>query len=126
MSNYHVMQVSDKKDTATVAFHITVPDEDNAVSVNLRTALKQHLDGIDSSERVVSQVPWLETDFAAEFTAIQNGGVYEHLITVEFDANLTIAQKRTVLDSRYTALAGAIPDILRERFKFWGLNRDVT
>ena len=123
MSNYHVLNVSKKKDEAYVAFHITVPDENNAVPINLRVALKQMLDR--DPERVISDVPWLQANFPTEYTAIENCEIYEHFRKIKFDPNLTVVQKRNILDQKYNGFATTIPDELRERLKFWGMNRDV-
>lgn len=122
MSNYHVLESSNKQNYVKAIFHIAVPDEDNSAGVNLQTAIAQW-----KSEQVeVTDVPWLQVDFATEYTAIQNGEIYELSETVEFDANLSVVQKRGEIDDRYTALFTNVPDIIRNRFQFWGLNRDVT
>lgn len=115
MSNYHVMEINDKEDQATVAFHIAVPDEANAVSVNLRTAVLEHLEPD-------SVVPFIGT---SERTQIQAGEIYEHVATVEFNAHLTVAEKRTIIDDRYTALNAAIPDKIRNRYRCFIPNRRV-
>lgn len=116
MSNYHVLEVNDKQDRATVAFHIGVPSEINAVSVNLRTAIVQHL-------APESQVPFVDS---SEQTQIANGEIYEHIEHVEFNAHLTLAEKRTIIDNRYTVLASSILDKIRSRYEFYGLSRDVA
>ena len=116
MSNYHVLEVNDKQDRARVAFHISVPDESNAQSVALKDCIKQHLSP-------VVDIPWL---IDPELTQIQNGEVYEHIETVEFDANLTALQKRGEIDARYTVLNSNIPNIIRNRYEFWGMDRDIA
>jgi hypothetical protein len=118
MSNYHVLDVNDKEDKINVAFHIVVPDELNAVGVNLMECVSQFIDQ-------TTKVPWLEVDFPTEYIQIGNGEVYEYSITVQVDANLSVLDKRTLLDNRFNTLNTAIPEVLRKRFKFWGLNRDV-
>lgn len=125
MSNYHVMEVSADHDTATVAMHFTVPDEANFASVNIRAALVEYLAtrGVDN---VVTAVPWLETDNPTEYAALEAGSVFEKIERVEYDVNVTNAAKAAVIDARWTALNATIPDVLRERLKFWGLDRDVT
>jgi len=119
MANYHVLQCSHKKDSATVVFHISVPDENNSVGVNLRTAVKHHY------PVETSQVPWLEASDPTEFTQIQNGEIYEHSELVEFNATLTVAEKRAICDSRYTSLVSVIQDRIGNILEFWGLDRDV-
>jgi len=116
MSNYHVLELNDKQDRARVAFHITTPTENNSQGVALNFAISQHL----APETVV---PWLVDP---ELTQIQNGEVFEHIETVKFDANLTELQKRSEIDTRFNALNTKIPDIIRTRYRFWGMDRDVS
>lgn len=120
--NYHILEVSDKEDEARVAFHIAVPNENNFAGINLQVALKQHL---DSPERRITGVPWLQVGDPTEYAAVENGAVYEHVETVEFDAHLTNVQKRDLIDARYNFLATLIPDRIRARLRFWGLDRMV-
>ena len=119
--NYHVLQ-SSRGDRVNVVFHISVPDELNAVTVNLRDAVKQYLAG----QGIVSQVPWLEANNPTEYAQIQNGEIYEHSTVVQYNVNFSDADKRTEMDSKYTAMAVLIQDEIRSRFKFWGLDRDVV
>ena len=121
MSNYHVLQTQ-KADRALIAFHISVPDEDNDIGKNLQTIVMQSI----SQEISLTQVPWLETDFASEYTQISNGEIYEHVISVQYDGNLSNAAKLSIMDAKYTSLIPIIQNEIRNRFKFWGLNRNVT
>lgn len=125
MSNYHVLEITADKDTATVAMHFTVPDETNFASVNLRTALVQYLAKINP-DAPITVVPWLETEDPTEYAALAAGSVYEVMQQVEYNVNATNAEKATVIDTRWTALSSTIPDLIRERLKFWGLDRDVS
>jgi len=118
MSNYHVLGVNDKEDKVRVAFHFVVPDELNSASVNLRECVSQFISQI-------TIVPWLEADFPTEYTQIGNGEVYEHSLAVQVNANLSVLEKRTILDNKFNQLNTVIPDLIRGRFRFWGLNRDV-
>lgn len=119
MSNYHVLRMRSKEHEVRVVFHIAVPDETNSASVNLRTALSQYVGGANFE----SVVPWLS---AGDLADIQNGLFYEKTEMVKFNANLTNAEKQTVIDNRYNALAASIPDKIRSQLRFWGMNRDVT
>ena len=121
MSNYHILESSNKQNKVDVIFHIAVPNENNSVSVNLQTAVKQR-QGLNET---VSNVPWLQIENPTEYTAIENGEIYEIRQAVEFNANLTIVQKRNKIDARYTTLANSVPNIIRNKFEFWGLDREV-
>jgi len=123
MSDFHVLHTGNKLDRATVAFHVAIPDENNSASpaVNLRTALSDQVDSL-----VVSQVPWLEADFASEYAQIQNGEVAEHVEVVKFSGNDSDANKVLAMDNRHTALAISVVEEARNKLKFWGHNRDVV
>ncbi|MDY6893884.1 MAG: hypothetical protein SVO01_00475 [Thermotogota bacterium] len=121
MSNYHVLETSEKDHASRVAFHIAVPVENNAVGINLCTAVSQFLAGTETP----TSVPWLEATNPSEYAQLQNGEVYEHSAEVTYNANLTIAGKRDLLDARYSQLATSIPKIIRSKFRFWGLDRNV-
>jgi len=118
MSNWHALKMDKEEDGVRVAFHIPIPDENNSASVNLRIALKQWL---EEDLEIGSQVPWITT----EITDIQSGALYEHVTNIKFDANLTLAQKRTIIDGKYTTYSTSIVDRIRSEFKFWGMDRDV-
>lgn len=123
MANYHVLEVVGRNDRARVAFHISVPDENNFANVNIRTAVKQYLENIPENDGVISSiVPWITT----ELTDLQTGNLYEHVEVVEYNAKATNVQKRIALDNRYISLNTNIPDTLRERLQFWGMDRNVT
>lgn len=117
--NYHVLATSEKDHESVVVFHIAVPNENNAVSVNLRIALTQY------KPFTTSIVPYLSTSNPTEFEALQAGQIYEYQETVSYNANLNILQKRGIIDARYTVLSTSIPNIIRATLRFWGLDRNV-
>lgn len=119
MSNYHITDLSPKEDKVKVIFHIPIPDENNSAGVNLRTALAQY---ISNAGITASAVPW---DVSSEETQILNGMLYEHSETVYVDANLTLVQKRNIIDARYTVLTTQAVSKIQSILKYWGLNRDV-
>ena len=119
MSNYHVLD-SSRRDTVRIAFHIAIPDENNAAGINLQTAASQYL------SETITIIPWLQSAFPTEYTQIQNGEIYEYVENIQYNANGTDIQKRNKIDARYTFMISIIQDRLREKLKFWGLNRDVT
>ena len=119
MSNYHILQVSEKDHEITVAFHVPIPNTDNEIGVNARTALKQYKPVTES------QVPWLADDFASELASIQNGEVYEHVTTIPVTATLSNAQKLAFIDSKYNDIKNAVLANLNIILKYWGYNRDI-
>ena len=119
MANYHVLDVTGR-DRARVVFHIPVPAEQNGAGKEFQAAVRQYLSGN------VTAVPWLQTDDPVEYAQIVNGAVYEHAETVGYDANKTNQAKRDVIDARYTALVAVVQEKIREKFRFWGLDRNVV
>lgn len=125
MSNYHILTMAPKEHEADVVFHIAVPNENNSAiptNVNLQNCVSAYIANNDN----VTAVPWLEADNYTEYQQIINGEIYEKKDTIKFNANITLAQKRDIIDARYTVLSTNLPDQLRSVFKFWGSNRDVT
>ncbi len=125
--NYHVLDSLIKADGANVAFHFVVPDEANFAGKNFRIALKEYLDSIvpQGGIRKVTSVPWLQVAFPTEFTSIENGEIYEHTELVRFDANGTDASKRNMIDAKWNSINVIVINRIREKLKFWGLNRTV-
>lgn len=123
MSNYHILDTNKKQTKARVIFHIEIPDELNNDSTNYRTAVYEWQGG----GTITSAVPNLETEFAAEYAAMQTGEIYEREKTVEFtSADLSNGQKRGEVDAEYTELSNNfVNDVVKKRLKFWGMNRDV-
>ena len=119
MSNYHILNSSEKDHEVNVVFHIPVPNENNAVGVNLRAALTQHKPFTESA------VPWLAATNPDEVTSLTNGEIYEHSQLVEYDAKMTDVQKRSRIDEKYSALGVIVVNRIRSILKYWGLNRDV-
>jgi len=117
--NYHVKRVSNKNNEAQIIFHITVPAENNSQGKSLSACIVEDL------HPSASAVPWLESDFPAEFAQIIAGEIYEYMDKVKFNANATILEKRNMIDARYNNLVTIIQNKIRNIYSFWGLNRDV-
>jgi len=116
MSDYHVLEMSTKQQWVNVVFHIPVTDKNNDAEVNYRAAV--------ANAYTELKVPWI--DGVAEHTQIIGGEIYEHAEKVEFNAGLTLLQKRGNIDAKFTALSVSIQNTINERFRLWGLNRDVV
>jgi len=128
MANYHVLDISNNRDTARVVWHFAVANVNNGAGINYRTALKQYLESQADVAigRVISQVPWLEVGNPSEFAQITNCEVYELVQNVEFNANETNSNKAAMMDAMWTKLNVAIPKRISEMLRFWGLDRNVA
>ena len=111
MSNYHVLNAHETGKNVRVAFHISIPDENNAAGVNKRLALTQ-------------SDPFTESAYAgteqAELDQLTAGELYEYVDEVEFSADASNEQKLEAVAARYTALSTTIPTRLGKVLKFWG------
>lgn len=121
MADFHVMQTSPDKDTATVAIHAAVPGGNNSVGVAWATALLEYLGGSQST-----RVPWLAASNPTEATQITNGEVYESVETTHFDANATNAEKLSAMQSFVSTRQSQITSYLAEVLRFWGYDGSVT
>ena len=116
MAHYHILEVNQDGDGARVAFHIPVPNSDNKVGVNMRTALSQF-------RSTSSRVPFIES---AENSLIVDGSIFEHIETVLFDPEATDAVKQQAIVDRATTLHSTFPDKVRAILDYWGYNGTVV
>lgn len=123
MSNYHLLRQDSKKDEVTVVFHVPISSQNNFAGVSLQTALKEMLESETEAGIIGSQCPFIQ---AAELTQLQNGELYEHVEVVKFDANLSQAEKRNIIDSRFAELTAIVAARVANELDFWGYSRDVT
>jgi hypothetical protein len=126
MANYHVLEQDVKKDRVRVVFHVVVPSEQNAAGEALADCVQQFLEAASDTGSITSLVPWLGTTYPVELTSIEAGQVYEVQRWIEFPATYTNVQKQAEIDNVYNTLAVTIPNRLRDYFRFWGMDRDVT
>ncbi len=117
--NYHILNSKEKDQSVTVAFHIPIPNTNNSVGVNYRTALKQF------RPFTTSQVLWLT---GPEVTQLQDGELYEHLESVVYRVVDTDIVKQGVIDARYNELKNGDKSVLKKlqsQLKYWGKDRNV-
>lgn len=120
-NDYHVMTMVNDASTnqITVIYHIPVIDENNTAGYSLRSAVSEEF-GTQSA----SVIPW---DIGSETASLQVGTLFEHIEIVQVEDSLTLGQKRTILDERFTELnlGGGLNKLYRNRLDFWHLERDV-
>jgi hypothetical protein len=116
MSDYHILQQSQSKDDAIVAFHVAIPDTNNAAGLSYRAVLVEYL-----GTPITSRAPWIDP----AVHGLTDGSVYEHVETVMFSGLLTPAEKSTIIEDRFTTLEAAIIDRVQTVLQFWGWSGDV-
>ena len=120
MADYHIRQADEYGNRFTVVFHIPVPDVNNEVAVNYRTAIVQYQGGAP----IQSILP----DIGTEQTQLDAGELYEKVESFNSNPNETLAQKRARLDARFTELASTSGDFiqgLQHILGYWGYERNV-
>lgn len=111
----------DGKGTWRVVMHFDVPDVNNAVAVNYRTALLNS--GLASTSVLPDGDGTGGSISAAEKTDLANGVKYEHVASLTLDGSGTTTNSRiAVLRSAYARLETEIVAKLKSRLKFFGHN----
>lgn len=123
MADFHVLDITDKKDVARIAFHFAAPVGNNQAGVAYSAAYKEWRE--ENGVTLASRVPDLTNDDPTEAAAIAAGTVLEHMESVQFNANATNNQKLAAIQARWTALNASLPAEVAENLKFWGYDGDV-
>lgn len=113
MSDIHVLQGNVQEDKWACAFHKTVPDITNDASISYRTILMDF-------EDTTSKVPGL---LAAEQTGLNNGALYEEVITVHTSSDH--ADRLQDVQDAYNAWAASVLSQLQSRYLFTGKEINV-
>ncbi len=93
--------------SAQVIFHVDIPNADNAAEKNYRDRVVRMVDPANAG--VVSAIPWLADDYAAQQAKLDSGQVFEKSDTVKFtSAELTSAQRRDEIISRANAIEAEV------------------
>lgn len=121
--NYHILGGSNDGNTYTIAMHIPVPDTENEVGVNYRTALVQMRTNPETSEMPKSIVPFIE---AAEQAQLDSGELVEHTIAFQTHPGETLVQKRDRIDEKYGTLKVSVREQWIHRLRYWGYDRHVS
>ena len=117
MADYHVMTGSQDGNSFTVVAHFAVPNINNEVGVNYRTALIQHLGGEQPSA-----CPFISQ---AEQDAMNAGEVYERTYAFHTHPGETAQQKVARLDSLHGLEKTRILDGLGKQLSYWGYSRNI-
>ena len=115
MADYHILTATDDGRALSVAIHTIVPDENNAVGVNLRQALL----GSGVSTSSVSFIGDVEK------ASLAAGQLYETAITFRTRPTETLEQKRDRLDIEARTEQARVQTMLRQRFWAWGYSRAI-
>lgn len=125
MSDFHILDINDRKDQARVVFHFAIPAGNNNANpaVSFATAYKQWRE-FDGSI-LKSVIPDLATTNPTEDTAIKNGTVIEQVLVVEYAATANNAAKLAVIQAAWTDLNAKAQTRIQDNLKFWGHAAEV-
>jgi len=119
MSDYHILDNRPDGNQLRVVFHLPVPNENNAVGLNKRTALIEYLGGPQVSVLPESRLG------AGEADALAAGELYELVWQYDTNPGETLLNKRDALDAKFTSFSNGVIAQLEVRLDFWGYGRDV-
>ncbi|KKL47843.1 hypothetical protein LCGC14_2331490 [marine sediment metagenome] len=122
MSDIHVI-TGNGLDNWTLLFHYAVPDINNEVSVNYRTALING--GLGGTSTMAEGVGAGEIS-TAELALIATGALYEHSISFLAESGATNnAEIIAEVQALYTASEAQVIDRLKRQLKYYGYTGDV-
>jgi len=111
MSNIHILQKDTKDKIVNCIFHIDVPDTDNAVGTNWRTAVQRYL----------NPEPQMSYNNSTENAKITAGEILEVVETVRFSSiNLTNAQRLAEIEIAYNTRKTELLQELQAKLDFFG------
>ena len=116
MADMHVLDGDGSK--WRVVMHFAVPNVNNAVGVNYRTALVKS--GLGGTTQLADGTGPGQI-MAAEKTLVESGAVLEHAMSVSVDGSgQTTGGRKALLRSLYTSTKNAVMANLQSRLKFYG------
>ena len=118
--DYHILGGDDLGNQYSVAHHVSIPDANNQVSVNYRTALVQYL--TQDGGTITSRVPFIG---GVELAQLQIGELVEWLEGYDTDPTEDLATKRDDLDARFIEVEPMVRGLWQRRLDYWGFERDV-
>ena len=114
--DYHILDKSINNKTINCVFHIAIPDADNSVGTNWRTALVNHF-------FPVPVMPWNDP---TENTAIENGEIWEVRKRVKFSSiSLTAAERVAEIVTVYNAEQSGALTKLSKMLDFYGFGGNI-
>ena len=121
MADMHVID-GDGKGQWRVVMHFDVPDVNNTVGVNYRTAIKRSGLVNDVSPSVLPDGDGNNGSIsAAEKSDLIDGVKYEHVASLTLDGSGTTTSSRVaVLRAAYSRIETEVVDRLKARLKFFG------
>ncbi len=117
MSDYHILAADRYGNSFQVVMHFPVPDVENEVGTNYRTAIVEYQGGAP----IESVLPNPGTEQAQ----LDAGELYEQQYTFNSNPNETLAEKRDRLDAMFNDNRGDVQDDLEKILGYWGYSRDV-
>lgn len=118
MSDIHTL-LTDEAGNVQLIFHIAVPNSNNSVAVNYRTALVRS--GLGGTTRLIDGDGTGGTIAAAEKTSVQSGAIYEHLVMFPVaTGGSTAPQLQATIRALYATESAKVLAALARQLKYFG------
>jgi len=118
MSNYHILEASDKGNSLRVVMHIAVPVQTNLANKTLSSCI------IEDPSKVKTSI--LASVTTAEINGIAAGTLVEYVISVRTHKDIPNITKRNRLDAAYNKAVIKEQNALRQRYWGWGFERNIV
>lgn len=120
MSNYHILKTATNMKTVNAVFHVPIPNANNEVGMNWRTAVIESQGGADNITSVLGNIS------SDELTALKNGSIYEHVVSVKLGSlNLTNAERLAKVEDTYISTKASIIAEKQITLNFYGYAGDI-
>ena len=117
MSNYHILAGQPDGNQLRVVFHVPVPGTSNVAGISFRDALAMYAQPMSCMPASLLG--------AGEQEAIDAGALCEVVWEFHTNPEMTLLDKRDIMDAKYTDLVSSVIAQLEERLEYYGYSRDV-
>ena len=119
MADYHILGADNAGNAHSVVFHVVIPNQDNNVGYNYRTAIVEYQGGTASIDSVV---PFID---GTELTQLQSGELWEVQAIFHSRPGESLAEKQARLDVMFSDVSSAEISKLQNVLGFWGHSRVI-
>lgn len=121
MSDIHVLEGTG--DRWRVVMHFTIPNVNNQVGTNYRTALVSS--GLGGTS-ILTEGIGAGNISTAELALIATGEIYEHVASLLIETGGAGASQVAMLTAEYNRLSSAVIATLQNKLKYYGYTQDVA
>lgn len=120
--DYHVLAGQQDGNAYTIVHHVAVPNVNNRVNVNVRTALVNSGLG---GRTVLTEGVGAGHISAEEKALIDAGALFEFVETMHTNPGENAMALRNRIDAQHTAVRARLPSLLTNQLAYYGFARDL-